>query len=47
MVTIFFIILDVYLIVRATVLTYRGMNTGVRSLTLENFKNRLRPLWKH
>jgi hypothetical protein len=47
MVTIFFIILDAYLIVRATVLIYRGMNTGVRSFTLENFKNRLRPLWKH
>jgi hypothetical protein len=47
MVTLFFIILNAYLIIRSSVLIYRDMNTGVRSLTLENFKNKLRPLWKH
>ncbi|PKL65703.1 MAG: hypothetical protein CVV32_00420 [Methanomicrobiales archaeon HGW-Methanomicrobiales-3] len=46
-VTIFFIILISYLIFRSSVLIYRDMNTGIRSLTIENLKKKLRALWKH
>lgn len=45
-VTFFFIILNLYLIVRSSMLIFQTMNTGIRSLTIDNFKKKLRSLWK-
>ena len=43
----FFIILSLFLIVRSSMLIFQTMNTGTRSLTIDNLKKKLRLLWKH
>lgn len=42
-----FIILVLFLLLRSSMLIFTTMNTGVRSLTIENFQKKLRLVWRY
>jgi hypothetical protein len=44
-VTLVFIIISVYLIIRSSFLIYKDLNNGVKSLTFVKFKNKMESLW--